>query len=98
MLVADGNGLPIGLLCESAQPHEISLASCTLATVAIKKQKRGRARTRMTELIADKGFDSAAFRRALTGRGIKACIPTRKYKRRRKRGQPPRFSAASYAE
>ncbi len=98
MLVADGNGLPIGLLCESAQPHEVSLASSTMATVAIKKQKRGRARTRMTELVADKGFDSAAFRRELTGRGIKTCIPQRKYKRRRKRGQPPRFSAASYAE
>ncbi len=71
MLVADGNGLPIGLLCESAQPHEVSLASRTLATIAIKKQKRGRARTGMTELVADKGFDSAAFRRELTKRGIK---------------------------
>jgi transposase len=98
MLVADGNGLPIGILCDSAQPHEISLASRTLASVAIKKQKRGRARTRMQELIADKGFDSAAFRRNLTARGIKTCIPTRKYKHRWKRGQPPRFSAASYAE
>ena len=98
MLVADGNGLPIGILCESAQPHEVSLASRALATVAIKKQKRGRARTRMTELVADKGFDSAALRRELTARGIKTCIPTRKYKRRRKRGQPPRFSSASYAE
>ncbi len=98
MLVTDGNGLPIGILCESAQPHEVSLASRTLATVAIKKQKRGRARTRMIELVADKGFDSAALRRQLTKRGIKTCIPTRQYKHRRKRGQPPRFSSASYAE
>ena len=98
MLVADGNGLPVGLHCESARPHEVTLASRTLASVAVKKQKRGRPRTRMQELIADKGFDSAAFRRELRQRGIKSCIPTRKYTKRRKLGAPPRFSAESYSE
>ena len=98
MLVADGNGLPIGLYCESAKPHEVTLASRTLATVAINKRRGGRPRTRMQELLADKGFDSAAFRRELRRRGIKTCIPTRKYAKRRKRGAPPRISAASYSE
>jgi transposase len=86
------------LLRQAREPHEVTLASRTLATVAIKKQRRGRPRTRMRELTADKGFDSAAFRRELSGRGIETCIPTRKYARRRKRGAPPRFSVASYAE
>jgi transposase len=52
----------------------------------------------MRELVADKGFDSTAFRRELTKRGIKTCLPTRKYAKRRKRGAPPRFSAESYSE
>ena len=48
MVVADGQGLPIGLHVASAQPHESQLADATLATVRVP-QPRGRPRTRPQE-------------------------------------------------
>jgi hypothetical protein len=35
MTVVDGNGLPIGLHLDSAQPHEITLAETTLNTIRV---------------------------------------------------------------
>ena len=91
MVVADGQGLPIGLHVASAQPHESQLADATLATVRVP-QPRGRPRTRPQELVADKAYDSQAFRRSLRRRGIKPTIPTfaRRDRKRPKRGRPIR--------
>ena len=74
MVVTDGQGLPIGLHVASAQPHESTLAEATLATVRVP-QARGRPRTRPKELVADKAYDSRAFRRTLRRRGIKPTLP-----------------------
>jgi len=41
--------------------------------------------------LADKGYDSRELRRYLRRRGIKANIPERQYKRRRKRGRPYKY-------
>jgi transposase len=91
MVVADGHGLPIGLYVDSARPHEIQLADATLATVRVP-QPRGRPRTRPKELVADKAYDSHAFRRRLRRRGIKPTIPT--FERRQpKRGRPVKAGA-----
>jgi transposase len=89
MIVADGHGLPIGLHVASAQPHESTLAEPTLATVRVPG-RRGRPRTRPKELIADRAYDSQAFRRYLRRRGIKPTIPTfiRRPRRHPKRGRP----------
>jgi transposase len=88
MIVADGQGLPIGLHVDSAQPHESTLAKPTLATVRVP-QRRGRPRTRPKELVADKAYDSQAFRRYLRRRGIKSTIPPVARRRQRpKRGRP----------
>jgi transposase len=89
MIVADGQGLPIGLHVDSAQPHESTLAATTLATVKVPRP-RGRPRTRPTELIADRAYDSRVFRRYLRRRGIKPTIPTfaRRPRQRPKRGRP----------
>jgi transposase len=84
MAVVDGTGLPIGLHVDSAQPHEITLAEPTLQTISVPRQ-RGRPRTRPKELVADKAYDSADFRRNLRRRGIRPTIPTFE---RRKRGRP----------
>jgi transposase len=91
MIVADGHGLPIGLYVASARPHESTLAEPTLATVQVP-QRRGRPRTRPQELVADKGYDSQAFRQQLRRRGIKPTIPTfeRRHRQRPKRGRPLR--------
>jgi transposase len=79
MLVVEGNGLPIGLHVDSAAPHELKLAEATLGTIRVPR-RRGRPRTRPRELVADKAYDSRAFRQALRRRGIKPTIPT--FKRR----------------
>ena len=88
MIIADGQGLPIGLHVASAQPHESTLAVLTLATVKVP-QRRGRPRTRPKELVADKAYDSRAFRHYLRRRGIKPTIPPVARRREHpKRGRP----------
>lgn len=89
MLVVEGNGLPIGLHLDSAQPHEITLADQTLQTIRVP-QPRGRPRTRPKALAADKAYDSRAFRTRLRTRGIKTAIPTfeRRKRKKPKRGRP----------
>jgi transposase len=89
MVVADGQGLPIGLYVASAQPHESQLVEATLATVRVP-QGRGRPRTRPKELVADRAYDSQAIRQRLRRRGIKPTIPTveRRQRRKLKRGRP----------
>src|SRR5688572_20506831 len=94
MTVVDGNGLPIGLHVASAQPHELTLAEHTLNTIRVSR-KRGRPKTRPKELVADKAYDSADFRRKLRQRGIQPTIPTFERRKRKtpKRGRPLRVGA-----
>jgi len=94
MAVVDGQGSPLGLFVASAQRAEIHLAQPTLATIRIP-QPRGRPKTRLRELVADKGYDSQAFRQWLRCRGIHPCIPHRRGKRLR-RGRTP--DPAGYRE
>jgi transposase len=91
MVVAEGNGLPIGLDVDSAQPHERQLADAALASMRVS-QRRGRPRTCPKELVADKAYDSREFRRRLRRRGIKPMIPTfeRRKRHKPKRGRPIR--------
>jgi transposase len=91
MVVSDGNGLPIGLYLDAANHHEIKLAEPTLKTVRVP-QKRGRPKTRPKELVADKAYDSRAFRHSLRKRGIKPTIPTfaRRKDAKPRRGRPIR--------
>jgi transposase len=91
MVVAEGQGLPIGLHVASAQPHESQLAAAALATIRVP-QPRGRPRTRPQELVAEKAYDGQAFRCYLRRRGIKPTVPAvaRRRRRRLKRGRPIR--------
>jgi hypothetical protein len=69
MVVADGNGLPVGLHMDSTQLHENQLAEATLATMRVP-QERGHPRTRPKELVADKAYDRREFRQRLRQRDI----------------------------
>lgn len=89
MLVTEGQGLPIGGMVASAQPAEIQLAEATLRTTRVPR-RRGRPRTRPQVRVADKGYDSEAFRQSLRRRGIRPCIPRRRNQRRR--GRQPDLS------
>lgn len=88
MVVVDGQGLPLGLHVDSAQPHELTLAPQALATVRVP-QRRGRPKTRPRELVADRAYDSRWFRAWLRRRGIKPVIPpVVRWRVKAKRGRP----------
>jgi transposase len=89
MLVADGNGLPLGVHLASASCAEVRLAAATLDTIAVRRP-RGRPRRRPEKLVADRGYDSRAFRATLRRRGIRMCIPPKRRPAnwRAKRGRP----------
>ena len=89
MLVIDGNGLPLGFHLDSANRAEVRLAEQTLDTIRVA-QPRGRPKQRPRKLVADRGYDSSAFRRVLRGRGIRMCIPPKRRPKnwKAKRGRP----------
>ena len=75
MLVTEGHGLPIGLHVDSATPHEMALVDATLRSIRVPRPGRGRPKSRLRELVADKAYDSRPFRQSLRHRGIKPTIP-----------------------
>ncbi len=89
MLVVDGHGLPLGFHLDSAQVAEVRLAERTLDMVSVARP-RGRPRERPEKLVADRGYDSSAFRHALRRRGIRMCIPAKRRPAtwKAKRGRP----------
>lgn len=99
MLVADGNGIPIGFHLDSASPAEVKLAEMTLQTVRVKSRK-GQFKTRARQLWADRAYDSRAFGQSLRQRAIKACIPARRRPKnwRKKRGRPIAADRETYKQ
>ena len=89
-LVTGKQGLPLANVLAKGNRHDIVSAEAT-----VKKIRVG-AKRRLAELNADKGYDSAAFRRNLRKRGIKTNIPERKYKHRRKLGRKPRYNKTQF--
>jgi transposase len=89
MLVVDGNSLPLGFHLDSASRAEVTLAQQTLDTIRVARP-RGRPKQRPEKLVADRGYDSSTFRRALRCRGICMCIPPKRRpaKWKAKRGWP----------
>jgi transposase len=89
MLVVDSNGLLLGFHLDSANTAEVKLAEQTLDTISVSRP-RGRPRRRPDKLVADRGYDSNALRRALRRRGIRMCIPPKRRRAhwRAKRGRP----------
>src|SRR5215831_15676821 len=74
MLVIDGNGLPLGFHLDSANTAEVRLAEATLDAISVPRP-RARPRQRAEKLVADRAYDSRAFRALLRRRGIGMCIP-----------------------
>jgi transposase len=72
MLVVDGNGLPLGFHLDSASRAEVRLAQQTLDTIKVARP-HGRPKQRPKKLVADRGYDSSAFRQEL--RGVSGSCP-----------------------
>src|SRR5215469_2007565 len=89
MLVVEGNGLPLGFHLDSANRAEVRLAQQTLDTIKVARP-HGRPKQRPEKLVADRGYDSRAFRHALRRRGIQMCIPPKRRPKnwKAKRGCP----------
>ncbi len=77
-LLTEKHGLPLTNVLAKGNRHDIVSAEATVAKLRVG------AKPRVSELNADKGYDSSAFRRALRKRGIGTNIPERKFKTRRK--------------
>jgi hypothetical protein len=72
-----GNGLPLGFHLASAGTAEVKLAEQTLDTLGVSRP-RGRPKRRPEKLVADRGYDSSAFRCALRRRCIRMRIPAKR--------------------
>jgi len=78
MVVADGQGLPLGSALASASPAEVRLVQETLPAIAVPRHGPGRPRQNPDRLIADKGYDSDPLREQLARRcGIELIVPHR---------------------
>lgn len=84
-LATDRNGLPLANVLTQGNRNDQASAAATVDKIRIGAKRR------VLELNADKGYDGTAFRKHLKKRGIRANIPERKYKHRRKRGRKPRY-------
>jgi len=99
MLVVDSHGTPLGMHLAGANQAEVQLAERTLDRIRVTR-RRGRPRTRPDRLVADRGYDSGPFRRALQRRGIRVCIPPKRRPKswKAKRGRPIVVDSALYRE
>ena len=88
-LATDKQGLPLANTLARGNRHDLTSAEATIRKIRVGAKRR------LKELNADKGYDSAAFRRSLAKRGIRSNIPERKYKHRRKLGRKPRYDKAT---
>jgi transposase len=74
MVLADGQGIPLGVSLHSASPAEVKLAHETIEDLG-KKPRR---------LVCDKAYDSDGFRKELKKQGIELVAPHRKGRRKPK--------------
>jgi len=81
MVVADGQGVPLGVQLASASPHECTLIEQALEQVAVPRAGRGRPRKNPERLIYDRAADSDTLRARLKRRGIELICPNRRNKK-----------------
>ena len=75
MVVASGEGIPLGVQLASASPHEVTLIESMLEHVAVPRCGPGRPRKNPKRLIYDKAADSDPLRSRLKKRGIDLICP-----------------------
>jgi transposase len=75
--VVDRRGTPLAVRLSPANTHDSVLFEEVLDAIGPIRRRRGRPRRRPAKLHADKGYDYARCRRALTARHIKVRIARR---------------------
>jgi Transposase DDE domain len=96
--LTEGNGMPLANCTTPANGDERAQVVPLLDAVKVHTGKRGRPRKRLKVIATDKGYDAKALRQTLRKRGIRAQLPKRVWKSKKKRGRPikkvvPRFQA-----
>jgi transposase len=81
MVVASGQGIPLGVQLASASPHEATLIESTLEKVSVPR-RRGRPRKKPVRLIYDKAADSDPLRKRLKKRSIDLICPHKSNRRK----------------
>jgi transposase len=81
MVVASGQGVPLGVQLASASPHETTLIESTLQRVSVPR-RRGRPRKNPRRLIYDRAADSDPLRKRLKRRGIELICPHKANRRK----------------
>jgi transposase len=84
VVLADGQGIPLGVCVTSASPNEVTLAEPTLAQVQVPRCGRGRPRMRPQCIIADRGYDSDPLRWRLRRQGMELIVPYGSWNKRHK--------------
>jgi transposase len=84
MVVVDGKGVLVGVELASAQIAGCRLAESTLQRVKVPRVGRGRPRSHLHRVIADRGYDSDALRARFKKHGTDLIVPYRKNVRNRR--------------
>lgn len=96
MVASEAHGIPVALSLQAANTAESSVALDVLAKIRVSKTGRGRPKTRLLEIAMDRAYDSRDLRRSLRARGIRASVPERKRRgKRRQKGPRPKLYPAS---
>ena len=83
MVLADGQGPPLGVCVEKASPPEVKLLERRLDNGRVKRRRgHHRQRHQPQRLIADRGYDSNPARALLVKREIEPIIPKRRNNRK----------------
>jgi transposase len=81
MVLADGQGTPLGVCVEKASPSEVTRLERTLDNVRVKRHRDRRCRPHQPQrLIANRGYDSNPVRALLVKRATEPSIPKRRNK------------------
>ena len=81
MVVADGEGVPLGVKLASASPNEVTLIEPLLEQISVPRAGCGRPKKNPERLIYDRAADSDPMRARLLRRGIELICPNRWNKR-----------------
>jgi transposase len=78
MVVADGQGVPLGVLTASASPAEVKLIEDTLKQAAVPVPPENRDTANPQPLIYDRAADSDPLRQRLSAAGVELVCPHRR--------------------
>ena len=75
MVLADGQGIPLGIHLSPANINEVQLAEPTLKEVAVPRAGPGRPKQNPERIIADRGYDCRPLWESFKARGIELIVP-----------------------